>query len=72
MISVKMPPAGQLLKKILLLSLLSLPINTIGCSHYVVVPGDEKIQISAQQWDQMRADNELLINELSRCKERRQ
>lgn len=56
------------LKKMLLLSLLSLPISMTGCSRYVVVPGGETIRISVQQWDQMRADNELLMGELTRCR----
>lgn len=59
--------AKRFLKTILLLSLLLLPISTTGCSHYVVVPGGETIQINVQQWDQMRQDNELLIITLKEC-----
>jgi len=38
-----------------------------GCSRYVVVPGGETIQVSVQQWDQMRQDNELMLQELQKC-----
>lgn len=48
--------------------LLSWLTSTTGCSRYVVVPGGETIIVSVQQWDQMRQDNELLMQELDRCR----
>jgi hypothetical protein len=45
-------------------------ISMTGCSRYVVVPGGETIQVNVQQWDQMRADNEQLLQELAGCRKK--
>ena len=70
MSNAKTKPARPCLKRTLLLLLLSALISTTACSRYVVVPGGETIQVNVQQWDQMRQDNELLIQELPKCKNR--
>lgn len=61
-------PGGRCLQRILPWLLLSCLISMTGCSHYVVVPGGETIQVNIQQWDQLRQDNELCMQELARLK----
>lgn len=58
----------RFLSRIASMLLLLWLISMTGCSRYVVVPGGETIQISVQQWDQMRQDNELLLQEVAKCR----
>jgi len=45
-------------------------ISMTGClKRYVVVPGDETVQVSKQLWDEVNQDNENLLKALAECRQ---
>ncbi len=42
--------------------------SMIGCSRYVVVTGDEMVQVKKGELEQLHSDNESLIQNLTECR----